>query len=46
MLNARWKGGAAGSVSRKPEAPQAGQVRSFKITKLDAAAKTIEVELA
>jgi small subunit ribosomal protein S1 len=45
MLNARWKGGAVGSVSAKKEAPQAGQVRSFKITKLDAGSKKIEVEL-
>ena len=29
-----------------PEAPKAGQVRSFQITSLDAAAKRIELELA
>ena len=46
MLNARWKGGAAGSVSTMPGAPQAGQVRSFRITKLDLDSKKIEVELA
>jgi len=45
MLNARWKGGPVGSVSAKKEAPQAGQVRSFKITRLDAGSKKIEVEL-
>jgi small subunit ribosomal protein S1 len=44
MLKARWKGGAASSGS-KPEAVRAGQVRSFRITKLDAAAKKIELEL-
>lgn len=44
MLSARWKGGAA-SGAAKAEAIQAGQVRSFRITKLDAAAKKIELEL-
>jgi small subunit ribosomal protein S1 len=46
MLNARWKGGPSSGGSSKPEAVQAGQVRSFKITKLDAGSKKIEVELA
>jgi small subunit ribosomal protein S1 len=46
MLNARWKGGSAGGVSTMPGAPQAGQVRSFRITKLDLDSKKIEVELA
>ncbi len=46
MLNARWKSGPASGASSKPEAVQAGQVRSFKITKLDAGSKKIEVELA
>jgi small subunit ribosomal protein S1 len=45
MLQARWKGGAASGGS-KPEPVRAGQVRSFRIAKLDAAAKTIELELA
>ncbi|MBS1853242.1 MAG: 30S ribosomal protein S1 [Acidobacteria bacterium] len=45
MLQARWKGGAASSAS-KPEPLQAGQIRSFRITRLDADAKKIEVELA
>jgi small subunit ribosomal protein S1 len=44
MLNAHWKGGA-GAGGSKPEAAQAGQIRSFRITKLDAAAKKIELEL-
>jgi small subunit ribosomal protein S1 len=44
MLNARWKGAAPG-VS-KPEPPAAGQIRSFRIAKLDIAAKKIQVELA
>jgi small subunit ribosomal protein S1 len=46
MLNARWKGGPTASGPSKPEAVQAGQVRSFRITKLDATSKKIEVELA
>ena len=45
MLNAKWKGGAASSEA-KPEAVRAGQIRSFRIVKLDAAAKKIELELA
>jgi small subunit ribosomal protein S1 len=45
MLKARWKGSAP-EPSAKPEALAAGQVRSFKIAKLDADKKTIEVELA
>jgi small subunit ribosomal protein S1 len=44
MLNARWKGAAAGVP--KVEAATAGQIRSFRITKLDPAAKKLEVELA
>jgi small subunit ribosomal protein S1 len=44
MLQARWKGGAT-TVAPKPEPVRAGQVRNFRITKLDADAKTIELEL-
>jgi len=44
MLEARWKG-AARDVSPPPQEVQAGQVLSFRITKLDRAAKKIEVEL-
>ena len=43
MLQARWKGG---SGETKPEPVRAGQIRPFRITHLDASAKTIEVELA
>lgn len=42
MLQARWKGGS-GPVT--PEEIRAGQVRSFRVVKLDAAAKKIEVAL-
>jgi small subunit ribosomal protein S1 len=46
MLSARWKGGAPSPGAHKAEATQAGQVRSFRIRKLDAPSKKIEVELA
>ncbi|HXP47560.1 MAG TPA: 30S ribosomal protein S1 [Terriglobales bacterium] len=45
MLKAHWKGGAAGGEA-KPEAVRAGQIRNFRIAKLDPAAKKIELELA
>jgi small subunit ribosomal protein S1 len=44
MLQARWKTGSGGPA--KVEPPRAGQVRSFRIAKLDRAAKKIGVELA
>ena len=44
MLQARWKTGAGAPVKFEPA--RAGQVRSFRIVKLDRAAKKIEVELA
>jgi small subunit ribosomal protein S1 len=43
MLQARWKTGSGGPA--KPEPVRAGQVRSFRIVKLDSTAKKIEVEL-
>jgi small subunit ribosomal protein S1 len=45
MLSARWKGSAP-APSTTPEPLKAGQVRSFKITKLDAESKSIEVQVA
>jgi small subunit ribosomal protein S1 len=45
MLQARWKGGAAAGAA-KLEAVRSGQIRKFRIAKLDAAAKKIELELA
>ncbi len=44
MLQARWKSGAPASET-KPEGLRSGQVREFRIAKLDAAAKKIELEL-
>ncbi|MBZ5510776.1 MAG: 30S ribosomal protein S1 [Acidobacteriia bacterium] len=47
MLNARWKGTSAPSkAASKAEAASAGQIRSFRIAKLDPAAKKIQLELA
>lgn len=45
MLQARWKGSAASGGSKR-EAGRAGQIRSYRIAKLDPDAKTIELELA
>jgi small subunit ribosomal protein S1 len=45
LLSARWKGNAP-AVAAKPEALAAGQIRSFKIVKIDAETKKIEVGLA
>ena len=44
MLQARWKSGAG--ATPKAEPVRAGQVRSFRIVKLDQATKKIEVEFA
>jgi small subunit ribosomal protein S1 len=44
MLSQRWKSGGGGDAVAA-EAPRAGQVRSFKILSIDAAAKRIDLEL-
>ncbi len=44
MLQSKWKGGQGGGSKREPA--RAGQIRSFRIVKLDPAAKKIELELA
>ena len=44
MLAARWKSGAV-AESSKPQEIQSGQIRRFRITRLDPATKKIEVEL-
>ena len=43
MLTQKWKSGGGGAGAAA-EAPRAGQIRSFKITGIDAAAKKIELE--
>ncbi len=45
MLQSRWKTGDTGG-SKKPSAFQPGQIRSFRISRLDPASKKIELELA
>ena len=45
MLQQRWKSGAS-PIAANPDASSAGQIRSFRISKLDPAAKKIELELA
>jgi len=51
MLASKWKGAAAGAGSTttestsKPEQVKAGQIRSFKIARLDADKKKIELDL-
>jgi small subunit ribosomal protein S1 len=49
MLQARWKGGAGsgslGASAAKSEPVKAGQIRSFRIAKLDSETKRIELDL-
>lgn len=45
MLQARWKGSGPGPAA-KSEPVHAGQVRSFKIVRIDLSAKKIELEIA
>lgn len=44
MLQSRWKSGTPSSEA-KPEAMRAGQIRKFRIAKLDPGTKKIELEL-
>jgi small subunit ribosomal protein S1 len=55
MLASKWKGSAGGAGGGAPAAtdsgpkrdvPKLGQIRSFRITKLDAEKKKLEIELA
>ncbi len=46
MLSAKWKQGAASSKTARPEPVRSGQIRTFRIVKLDQSTKKIEVELA
>jgi small subunit ribosomal protein S1 len=46
MLQSKWKSGVGSGPSAKSQAVEAGQVRSFRITKLQPEAKKIEVEQA
>jgi small subunit ribosomal protein S1 len=44
-LKARWKGGPSVAAS-KPEALNAGQIRSFRIGRMEPDARKIALELA
>lgn len=46
MLQARWKGVAAATGQAKAEPAASGQIRSFRISNLDTASKSIHLELA
>jgi small subunit ribosomal protein S1 len=45
MLQARWKGGVS-SGAAKPETISAGQIRSFRISKMEPDARKIDLQLA
>jgi hypothetical protein len=50
MLASKWKGGGAGTGSATDGAPKAdqvrtGQIRSFRIAKIDAEKKRIDLDL-
>ncbi len=46
MLSAKWKQGVSTSKQARVEPLRTGQIRTFRITKLDLASKNIEIELA
>jgi small subunit ribosomal protein S1 len=46
MLNARWKGTASSSAGSQAPQLQTGQVRSFRISRMDASNKSIDLKLA
>jgi small subunit ribosomal protein S1 len=47
MLSAKWIGGTgSGPRTAKREPARAGQIRSFRIVKMDAGTKKIEIEIA
>jgi small subunit ribosomal protein S1 len=46
MLASKWKQGGAAGMPEKREPARAGQIRSFRIVRLDPAQKKIELELA
>jgi small subunit ribosomal protein S1 len=46
MLQARWKSGGPTASAAKVQDARIGQIRSFRIAKLDPAAKKIELEPA
>jgi small subunit ribosomal protein S1 len=45
MLAQKWKSGGGGT-SAVADVPRSGQIRSFKISGIDATAKKVEIEFA
>jgi len=45
MLSAKWKQGVSAAKAARPEPVRTGQIRTFRILKLDQAARKIEIEL-
>lgn len=46
MLQARWKGNVPNQSAQAPDPLRAGQIRRFRIARLDASSKSITLELA
>jgi len=46
MLSAKWKQGGGSAKAARPEPARTGQIRTFRITKLDPVNKKVEIELA
>jgi small subunit ribosomal protein S1 len=46
LLKAKWQGAAPANSKPKAEVPAAGQIRSFRISKLELETKQLEIELA
>ncbi|CAN5518436.1 30S ribosomal protein S1 [soil metagenome] len=46
LLKAKWQGAAPANSKPKAEVPAAGQIRSFRISKLELETKELEIELA
>jgi small subunit ribosomal protein S1 len=45
MLTQKWKAGGGATTGAPAEAPRSGQIRTFRITNIDAAAKKVDLEL-
>ena len=46
LLKAKWQGATPTNIKPKAEAPAPGQIRSFRISKLDRESKQVELDLA
>ena len=45
MLKTKWKTGSVAGAAETKKAPEAGQVRSFRVAQLDSEARRIGLEL-